>query len=66
MSRESCCEGRDGNLLSLDAEFMGDKYCDDEDSIDVVVDAVVKEIVVVVLDVDAAVEDMDNNDDAEC
>ena len=45
---------------------MGDKYCDDEDSIDVVVDTVVKEIVVVVLDVDAAVEDMDNNDDAEC
>jgi hypothetical protein len=53
-------------LLSLDEELMDDKYCDDVDNTVVVFDTVVEESVVTVLDVDAAVEDMDNNEDVEC
>lgn len=45
---------------------MDDKYCDDVDNTDVVVDTVVEESVVTGLDVDVAVEDMDNNEDVEC
>ena len=63
--RERSEDEREDSLLSLDDELMGDKYCDD-DNIDVEVDTVVEESVVVVLDVDVAVEDMDNNEAVEC
>ena len=63
--RERSEDEREDSLLSLDDELTGDKYCDD-DNIDVEVDTVVEESVVVVLDVDVAVEDMDNNEAVEC
>jgi hypothetical protein len=50
----------------LEEELMDDKYCDDVDNADVVVDTVVEESVVTGLDADVAVEDMDNNEDVEC
>lgn len=64
--REIIDEERGDILLSLEEELMDDKYCDDVDNTDVVVDTVVEESVVTGLDVDVAVEDMDNNEDVEC
>lgn len=57
---------RDDILLSLDEELMDDTYCEDVDNTVVVFDTVVEESVVTVLDVDVAVEDMDNKVDVEC
>ena len=50
----------------MDDKYSLHKYCDDVDNTVVVFDTVVEESVVTVLDVDAAVEDMDNNEDVEC